>query len=188
LKETTAKFQIREERGMMRLLIILCAVVVTFGTPRSAFANQTQSVSVSQGVAIPSGPITLNGSGFGEKNQGQVLISGVQAWTTQWSDSQIVAYVPESAKLGSNTVEIWSGGQRVGAGSLVVQERPETTGTVAWRFEVLANYVSHRADVGRDGTVYFNDSSGFLYALTPAGTLKWVYDGESSGSSGPTVV
>jgi outer membrane protein assembly factor BamB len=59
---------------------------------------------------------------------------------------------------------------------------------VAWRFEVLANYISHRADVARDGTVYFNDSSGFLYALTPAGALKWIYDGESVGSSGPTVV
>lgn len=30
--------------------------------------------------------------------------------------------------------------------------------------------------------------SGFLYALTPTGALKWVYDGGSVGSSGPTVV
>ena len=67
-------------------------------------------------------------------------------------------------------------------------EQPTVQGTVAWRFEVLANYISHRADVARDGTVYFNDSSGFLYALTPAGALKWVYDGESVGSAGPTVV
>jgi outer membrane protein assembly factor BamB len=67
-------------------------------------------------------------------------------------------------------------------------EQPTVQGRVAWRFEVLANYISHRADVARDGTVYFNDSSGFLYALTPAGALKWVYDGESVGSAGPTVV
>lgn len=59
---------------------------------------------------------------------------------------------------------------------------------MAWRFEVLANYISHRTDVASDGTVYFNDSSGFLYALIPAGTLKWIYDGESPGSAGPTVV
>ena len=67
-------------------------------------------------------------------------------------------------------------------------EQPTVQGGVAWRFEVLANYISHRADVARDGTVYFNDSSGFLYALTPAGALNWVYDGESVGSAGPTVV
>ena len=62
------------------------------------------------------------------------------------------------------------------------------SGKVAWRYEVLANYVSHRADVARDGTVYFNDSSGFLYALTPKGKLKWAYDSQASGSQGPTVV
>ena len=71
---------------------------------------------------------------------------------------------------------------------LLVKERLATTGTVAWRFEMLANYVSHRADIARDGTVYVNDSSGFLYALTPTGTLKWMYDGEGGGSQGPTVV
>ena len=65
--------------------------------------------------------------------------------------------------------------------------QPSAQGTVAWRFEVLANYVSHRADVARDGTVYFNDSTGFLYALTPEGALKWIYDG-NPGSAGPTVV
>src|ERR1043165_3874263 len=59
------------------------------------------------------------------------------------------------------------------------------SGKVAWRFEVLANYVSHRADVARDGTAYFNDSSGFLYALTPKGALKWMYNGHGSGSKAP---
>jgi outer membrane protein assembly factor BamB len=42
--------------------------------------------------------------------------------------------------------------------------------------------------VGADGTVYVNDSSGFLHALTPDGTLKWTYDGGSPGSAGPTVI
>lgn len=60
--------------------------------------------------------------------------------------------------------------------------------TVAWRFEVLANYISHRPDIGRDGTVYFNTSSGDLYALAPQGTLKWVYHVDTVGSAGPTVV
>lgn len=139
--------------------------------------------------AVPrSGPVTLSGIGFGHKASGFVLIGGVQAWTTFWSDSQIVAYVPETAAIGANRVEVVSAGVTSPGRDLMVEERLATTGTVAWRFEVLANYISHRADVGRDGTVYFNDASGFLYALTPAGALKWVYDGESVGSSGPTVV
>lgn len=66
--------------------------------------------------------------------------------------------------------------------------QPALNGKVAWRFKVPANYISHRADVGPDGTVYFNDSSGFLYALTPDGAQKWVYNGQGSGSQGPTVV
>jgi outer membrane protein assembly factor BamB len=65
---------------------------------------------------------------------------------------------------------------------------PARQGKIAWRFAVKANYISHRADVGLDGTVYFNDSSGFLYALTPDGSLKWTYNGHGLGSQGPTVV
>lgn len=72
--------------------------------------------------------------------------------------------------------------------TLAVTARPATQAHVAWRFETLANYISHRAAVGADGTVYVNDSSGFLYALTSKGAQKWVYDGQSNGSQGPTVI
>ena len=144
--------------------------------------------SVPAEPATRSAPVTLAGSGFGSSKEGVVLIGGQPAWTTQWSDSEIVAYVPETALIGPNTVQVVRGGRSSERLNLIVKERPATTGSVAWRFEVLANYISHRADIGRDRTVYFNDSSGFLYALTPAGALKWIYDGESVGSSGPTVV
>lgn len=72
--------------------------------------------------------------------------------------------------------------------SAAVRYLATTAGAVAWRFEVLANYISHRADVASDGTVYFNDSSGFLYALAPDGALKWIYNGGGGGSQGPTSV
>lgn len=170
----------------MRNFIYVLAVAG--GLASTAAASPPQIDSVGEGFVTRSGLVTLNGSGFGGKNEGSVLIGGKPAWTTEWTDSRIVAYVPESAALGANAVEVASGGQESGKASLVVEERPAATGMVAWRFEVLANYISHRADVARDGTVYFNDSSGFLYALTPAGALLWVYDGESPGSSGPTVV
>jgi len=69
-----------------------------------------------------------------------------------------------------------------------VAGQPAAQGKVAWRYRVVANYISHRVDVGQDGTVYFNDSSGFLYALNPDGSLKWTYNGQGSGSEGPTIV
>jgi hypothetical protein len=145
-------------------------------------------ITLDNQTATRSGLVTIRGAGFGTKDLSSVLIGGQRAWTTLWNDSQIIAFVPETAAIGPNKVEVVSAGATFNGPALAVEERPATTGTVAWRFEVLANYISHRADVARDGTVYFNDSSGFLYALTPAGALKWIYDGESVGSSGPTVV
>jgi hypothetical protein len=145
-------------------------------------------ITLDNQTATRSGLVTIRGAGFGTKDLSSVLIGEQRAWTTLWNDSQIVAFVPETVAIGPNKVEVVSGGITFTGPNLAVEERPATTGTVAWRFEVLANYISHRADVARDGTVYFNDSSGFLYALTPAGALKWIYDGESVGSSGPTVV
>jgi hypothetical protein len=145
-------------------------------------------ITLDNQTATRSGLVTIRGAGFGTKDLSSVSIGEQRAWTTLWNDSQIVAFVPETVAIGPNKVEVVSGGITFTGPNLAVEERPATTGTVAWRFEVLANYISHRADVARDGTVYFNDSSGFLYALTPAGALKWIYDGESVGSSGPTVV
>jgi outer membrane protein assembly factor BamB len=62
------------------------------------------------------------------------------------------------------------------------------TGTIAWRFEMPANYVSHRAAVGADGTVYVNDSNGVLYAISEDGDELWTYEADGSGSQGPTVI
>src|ERR1051325_3229066 len=174
---------------------VLCFGLLAFSSLIVSVAWATEKltvVSVTPQVATRSGPVTINGSGFGEKGGGSVLIGGMRAWTTTWTDKQLFAYVPERTVLGRNAVQIVTRESSIIGPSLSVEARPPTQpsaqGTVAWRFEVLANYVSHRADVARDGTVYFNDSTGFLYAVTPQGALKWVYDGGSPGSSGPTVV
>ncbi len=183
---------IRSYIGLIGFSVLALSVL---NVPVTSAATQRLGIaSVFPPEVTRSGPVTINGSGFDVKGSGYVLIGGERAWTTTWTDTQVVAYVPESAVVGRNAVEIVSRGLRssIPGPGLAVEARsvdqPSAQGTVAWRFEVLANYVSHRADVARDGTVYFNDSSGFLYALTPAGALKWVYDGESVGSSGPTVV
>ena len=62
------------------------------------------------------------------------------------------------------------------------------TGTIAWRFETLSNYISHRAAVARDGTVYVNDANGVLYAISEDGDLLWTFEADGSGSQGPTVI
>ncbi|MDQ3116420.1 MAG: hypothetical protein M3Q86_07390 [Verrucomicrobiota bacterium] len=170
----------------------LLALILLIAPAASAATDKLTVASVTPQVVTRSGPVTINGSGFGVKGSGYVLIGAVRAWTTNWTDTQVVAYVPESTGLGRNAVQIVTAKSSIIGPSLAVEARPASQpsaqGTVAWRFEVLANYISHRADVARDGTVYFNDSTGFLYALTPAGALKWIYDGNSGGSSGPTVV
>jgi outer membrane protein assembly factor BamB len=171
-------------------LASLVATIVAVASPAPVAASDVRAhiTLVSPSSVSRSGPVTISGTGFGTRSDGVVTIGGVRAWTTTWTDSQVVAYVPERSALGDARVEINADGKKTNAARIDVSARREVGGTIAWRFETLANYISHRAAVGADGTVYFNDSSGFLYALSPDGALLWVYDGESVGSSGPTVL
>jgi outer membrane protein assembly factor BamB len=170
----------------------LLASIILLSTITLAQNGTFDTALISPQATTRSGLITISGSGFGTKRNGNVLIGGQRAFTTAWTNTQIAAYVPESAALGQNAVEIVTGGVSIPVHGVTVEPRPAAQptaqGKVAWRFEVLANYLSHRADVARDGTVYFNDSSGFLYALTPEGSLKWIYDSQALGSQGPTVI
>src|SRR4051794_868151 len=163
-------------------LTILLNTIVLAQSQRSPKDVPFYAVLVVPQVITRSAPITISGCGFGTKANGYVSIGGQRAWTTTWTNTQVVAYVPESAPVGQNAVEVVTGGATIAAPIVAVKTRsdaqPTAQGRVAWRFEVLANYVSHRADVARDGTIYFNDSSGFLYALTPQGALKWIYDSQ----------
>ena len=48
------------------------------------------------------------------------------------------------------------------------------TGRMEWRYETGRGVWSSPA-VGSDGTVYVGSDDGYLYAINPAGTLKWSY-------------
>jgi outer membrane protein assembly factor BamB len=177
--------------GKSPVLRLLVAMATSF-VATSVLGAPPVITSVTPREVTRGGLVVIKGTNLGARQGARVMIAGQRAWTSDWSDTQIAAYVPESAPLGNVSIYFFRDSSTATGPNLTVQARPATEataqGTVAWRFEVLANYISHRGDVARDGTVYFNDSSGFLYALTPAGTLQWVYDGESVGSSGPTVV
>ena len=65
-------------------------------------------------------------------------------------------------------------------------------GTVNWRFQVSGSYVAHGPVVGPDGGVVVASSSGNVYSLTSAGSLRWVVragaDGLSVGADGTVYV
>ncbi len=78
----------------------------------SAAWGQTQSISsITPSATIPSGRLFIEGMYFGSsQGASQVLVDGLPALVTQWSDTEIVAYVPESSGLGSVNVEVEVGG------------------------------------------------------------------------------
>jgi outer membrane protein assembly factor BamB len=54
-------------------------------------------------------------------------------------------------------------------------------GAELWRFK--CSWIEGGSVVDSDGTIYFGDYSGPFYALNPDGSLKWVFNGFSYGSS-----
>ncbi len=74
------------------------------------------------------------------------------------------------------------------AGATSAAAGPETLapqGVVKWRFQVGGQYVLHPPAVGPDGGVVVSSSSGAVYSLTAAGSLRWVVP--SVAESGPTI-
>jgi outer membrane protein assembly factor BamB len=142
--------------------------------------------TLSKTTIARSGRLVIQGAGFGDlQGTGRVEIAGLPAIVTRWFDTQITAYVPEAAPLGPGTVAVVVDGVRSNDLPLQVTAR-FALGRVAWRFQVDSDYIDQRPAVGPDGTVVVLDSSGFLYALTPDGGLKWAT--RTGGASGPPAV
>lgn len=143
---------------------------------------QAQTVnSLSANALARSGRLKISGSGFGAA-QGTVRIGGVSAPVSSWSDASITAYVSESAPLGQQNAQVVTAN---GASSnflpLTVTVRPFASGRVRWRFQVDAPYINGRPGIGADGTIYSADLNGHLYALTPDGGLKWIFNAAPGG-------
>ncbi len=133
--------------------------------------------------ATRSGYLEIFGENFG--SAGQVLIGGLPAFTSTWTSTRVVAYVPEATALATVAVTLENGsGQASNAAQLTVGPRTGG-GRVRWRFRMDAPYSLVRPALATDGTIYAVDVYGHLYALAPDGALLWLQNG--AGNKGVAV-
>ncbi|MFZ5517217.1 MAG: PQQ-binding-like beta-propeller repeat protein [Candidatus Zhuqueibacterota bacterium] len=57
-------------------------------------------------------------------------------------------------------------------------------GSIIWEFHTSAFITNYSDAIGLDGTIYFVDTQGTLYALNPGGTLKWSTRGKEGLKGG----
>ncbi|MHC5004864.1 MAG: thrombospondin type 3 repeat-containing protein, partial [Planctomycetota bacterium] len=93
--------------------------------------------------------------------------------------SEIHAYVPESAPLGSAPVQVVTGGGTSNSMPLNVTSR-QAEGRVQWRFQTDREANLQFVTRAPDGTVYTSDLDN-LYALGPDGALLWIATGAGGG-------
>ena len=178
---------------MKRLLIAalcvagLASAASSVGTQLARAAAAPSITSLSAASLDRSGRLLVNGTGFGATQAtGRVTVGATKALVTRWSDTLIAAYVPESAPVGADPVQVVTDAGASNAASLTVTMRV-ATGRVKWRFQADSDYILQRPGLGPDGTIVAHDSGGFVYALTPDGGLKWIYKTRVSAAGPPSV-
>jgi IPT/TIG domain-containing protein/BACON domain-containing protein/putative pyrroloquinoline-quinone-binding quinoprotein/putative pyrroloquinoline-quinone binding quinoprotein len=167
------------------LVVIICFAATATGTAFSSLqADPPRIDSISAPALGRAGRLRIHGSNFGTiVDGGYVLIDGVRAPVSRWSDSLIVAYVPEAARITTVPVQVVAKSVSntfsldVTGNSLRDIAAPQANGSIKWQFEVDGDYMEFRPTIGPDGTVYFQDVNGHLYALNPDGSVKWIFQG-----------
>jgi outer membrane protein assembly factor BamB len=162
------------------LILLSTALVLTTAAPAVSQATSAAAPTiskVSKTSPTPSDRLVIKGTAFGAAAESShVLIAGLTAPFTVWTDRSITAYVPEATPIGSATVQVVTAAGSSNSVTVQVKARA-SAGRIAWRFEMDAMYAITRPATGPDGTVYTVDVSGHLYALTQAGGLKWIFNG-----------
>ena len=148
------------------------------------------TISALSATTLPqAGRLIITGSGFGEQPAGNtVKIGGATAPVSTWSDTRVVAYVPDTAPLGNDLVQVVTTGGTSNSVNLLVTARPAQAGHIKWRFQADDLYILSRPAVAPDGTVYALGVDGHLYALTPAGGVKWIFDAGKINAQQPVSV
>ena len=173
--------------GLFACVMLVGALAGSVAPARAAGAPAVTSLSAD--TLSRSGRLLVSGSGFGAaQGTSLVLIGGLAASVTRWSDSLIVAYVPEATPVGAANVQVIVGGAASNGVPLSVTLR-QASGRVRWRFQVDAQYgyLLQRPAVGPDGTVVAHDPAGNVYALSADGGLKWIFKTPGSAASPPSI-
>ena len=178
------------------LVVIICLAATATGAAFSSPQGDSPRIdSISAPTLGRSGRLRIYGSNFGANQAGnQVLIDGLAAPVTRWTDTLVVAYVPEAAQIGTVSVQIVAEAGSSNTLSLDVDSAsrmgdiaaPQGNGSIKWQFEVDGDYMEFRPTIGPDGTIYIQDVDGHLYALNPEGGVKWIFQGVYP--SGPVAV
>jgi hypothetical protein len=152
---------------------LMIVIYISLASLTNAEAQTITSLSAD--TLTRSGRLKITGSGFGV-TPGMVRIGGISAPVTSWSDTSITAYVGELTGTGNVNVQVSATTGNSNLVPLNVTLRPTANGRVLWRFPVDAQYISGRPGIGADGSIYSADVNGHLYALTPDGGLKWIFN------------
>lgn len=124
-------------------------------------------------VAAKSSPVVITGSSFGAV-VGEVRVGGVKAPIAKWTDSKIVAYVPEDSPLGGVDVVVDKSGSVSNSIPITAILRARSTFPVRWTFKTSGSRVQVAPIQGPDLTVYVLDIDGRVYAVRPNGALDWI--------------
>ena len=164
---------VSEIRRLPAVLAIFCLAATT------AFA-QPQISDLSATTLDRSGRLVVTGTGFGaSQGSSQVLIDGHSAIATTWANTEIHAYIPEAATVGSDTVQVVTSAGSSNVVILNVTLR-QPNGRLQWRFQTDDYVPLQFVARGPNGTVYVSDWAG-LYALSPDGGLVWFVSGAGGG-------
>jgi hypothetical protein len=155
-------------------LALAAAGAVTAQTPRIDSLSDTGQAR--------GGMLIVTGSNFG--SEGTVVIDSLSAPVASWTDTEVVAYVPETARLAPVAVTVSTASGSSNSATLTVTDRV-ARGRLLWRFRMDAPYSAVRPARGLDGTIYCIDVYGRLYALAPNGALLWLVRG--AGNKGLVV-
>jgi outer membrane protein assembly factor BamB len=167
------------------LFVIICLAGVVPGASLSSQKAPSPRIdSIADLTPGRSGRLRILGANFGASKDGcQVLIDGAPAPVSRWSDTLVVAYVPEAARLAAVPVQVVTS---TGSSNRLLLDvkgnhldvtAPQANGSIRWQFEVDGDYMGFRPTIGPDGTIYFQDVDGHLYALRPDGSVKWIFQG-----------
>jgi len=167
----------RRAQNLLVFLLIAAAVVA-----------QPAITVVSNTTVARSSRVLIMGSGFGAaQGSGHVEIGGISAPLTRWSDTLIAAYIPATAAIGTDNVQVFTSVGASNTVSVSVTLRSGGVGHIRWRFQADGDYIPTRPAIASDGTVYTQDVYGHLYALSSDGGLKWIFNAPGTGHDGISI-